>query len=151
MTHVLVTGHTWAQNHNLTGYSMTVWIHMVNTTWNYTTYRKPQATTRTSFFKMQTKQILYVLWTSTVWALQYLQHPLEVLEVAWVNCLNIMVCHFHTQYMFVERASEIHIQQLPIKQCLGHLKRITHKINISAIDSWFRMIQIRDPNQRNPL
>ncbi len=73
---------------------------------------------------MQTKQILYVLWTSTVWALQYLQHPLEVLEVAWVNCLNIMVCHFHTQYMFVERASEIHIQQLPIKQCLGHLKEL---------------------------
>jgi hypothetical protein len=40
---------------------------------------------------------------------------------------------------------------LPIKQCLGHLKRITQKINISAIDSWFQMIQIRDPNQRNPL
>jgi hypothetical protein len=40
--------------------------------------------------------------------------------------------------MFVERASEIHIQQLPIKQCLGHLKRVTHIINISAMILDFR-------------
>lgn len=45
----------------------------------------------------------------------YLKHPLQVLEVMRIDCLDVMICNLDAKNVLVERSSEMDIQKLPIQ------------------------------------
>lgn len=61
---------------------------------------------------------------NTIEYVTYLQHPLQALVVIRIYSLYVVVRNLYTKYVLVKGPSEINIQQLPIKQCLGNLYRI---------------------------
>ena len=51
----------------------------------------------------------------------YLQHPLQVLVIVWVDRLNVLERDLHPEHVLVEGAGKMDVQQLAIVQCLGNL------------------------------